>query len=72
MQSRIELFKTFNYSPGKGLTVCASVLGGEFPRRSGDATTAKQNLRQCMDEEKLKGFVDVLVSPNIPDGLSHL
>ncbi|XP_026739053.1 solute carrier family 12 member 6 isoform X2 [Trichoplusia ni] len=57
---------------GKGLTVCVSVLGGDFPRRAGDASSAKQNLRKCMDEEKLKGFVDVLVSPDIAEGLSHL
>ncbi|XP_063824024.1 solute carrier family 12 member 4 isoform X2 [Ostrinia nubilalis] len=56
---------------GKGLTVCVSVLNGEFPRRAGEASTARQNLKRCMDEEKLKGFVDVLVSPAIADGLSH-
>lgn len=52
--------------------MCVSVLGGDFPRRAGDASSAKQNLRKCMDEEKLKGFVDVLVSPDIAEGLSHL
>ncbi|XP_075975973.1 solute carrier family 12 member kcc isoform X2 [Anticarsia gemmatalis] len=57
---------------GKGLTVCVSVLGGDFPRRAGDASMAKQNLRKCMDEEKVKGFVDVLVSPDVAEGLSHL
>lgn len=57
---------------GKGLTVCVSVLGGEFPRRSGDASMAKQNLRKCMEEEKVKGFVDVLVTPDIAEGLSNL
>lgn len=52
--------------------MCVSVLGGEFPQRAGEASTAKQNLRKCMDEEKVKGFVDVLVTNNIPEGLSHL
>ncbi|KAL0850918.1 hypothetical protein ABMA28_006827 [Loxostege sticticalis] len=56
---------------GKGLTVCVSVLNGEFPRRAGEAATARLNLRRVMDEEKVKGFVDVLVSPAIADGLSH-
>ncbi|CAH0766243.1 unnamed protein product [Diatraea saccharalis] len=56
---------------GKGLTVCVSVLGGDFTRRAGEASTAKQNLRKTMDDEKVKGFVDVLVSPSIADGLSH-
>ncbi|XP_050554869.1 solute carrier family 12 member 4 isoform X3 [Spodoptera frugiperda] len=57
---------------GKGLTVCVSVLGGDFPRRAGDAASARHNLRRCMDEEKVKGFVDVLVAPDVADGLSHL
>lgn len=52
--------------------MCVSVLGGDFTRRAGEAATAKQNLRRCMDEEKVKGFVDVLVASSIPDGLSHL
>ncbi|KAG7310451.1 hypothetical protein JYU34_003233 [Plutella xylostella] len=56
---------------GKGLTVCVSVLGGDFTRLAGEASTAKQNLRRCMEEEKVKGFVDVLVSHSIADGLSH-
>ncbi|CAG2065638.1 unnamed protein product, partial [Timema podura] len=33
---------------------------------------AKQSLRRTMDEEKVKGFVDVLVARNITDGLNHL
>lgn len=52
--------------------MCVSVLNGEFPRRAGEAATARLNLRRVMDEEKVKGFVDVLVSPAIADGLSHL
>lgn len=57
---------------GKGLTVCVSVLGGDFTRRSGEASTARQNLRKCLEDEKLKGFVDILVAHSIADGLSHL
>ncbi|XP_045508008.1 solute carrier family 12 member 4 isoform X2 [Colias croceus] len=56
---------------GKGLAVCVSVLGGDFTRRAGEASTAKQNLRKCMEEEKVKGFTDVLVAHSIADGLSH-
>lgn len=33
---------------------------------------AKQNLRGCMNEEKVKGFVDVLVTHIVAEGLSHL
>lgn len=74
MDLEIELeFIYLKYSfTGKGLTVCVSVLGGDFTRRAGEAATAKQNLRKCMDEEKVKGFVDVLVSHSIADGLGHL
>ncbi|XP_063616290.1 solute carrier family 12 member 4 isoform X5 [Cydia splendana] len=57
---------------GKGLTVCVSVLGGDFTRRAGESTTARQNLRQCMLEEKVKGFADTLVSHDIAEGLSHV
>lgn len=57
---------------GKGLTVCASVIGGDYTRSYSDATSAKQSLRKTMDEEKVKGFVDILVARNITDGLSHL
>ncbi|XP_022130318.2 solute carrier family 12 member 4 isoform X1 [Pieris rapae] len=56
---------------GKGLAVCVSVLGGDYTRRAGEASTAKQNLRKCMEEEKVKGFTDVLVANSIADGLSH-
>ncbi|XP_053620988.1 solute carrier family 12 member 4 isoform X4 [Plodia interpunctella] len=56
---------------GKGLTVCVSVISGDYTRLSSEALSAKQNLRKCMEDEKLKGFVDVLVAPNIADGLSH-
>nr|CAD7264375.1 unnamed protein product [Timema shepardi] len=57
---------------GKGLTVCGAVIPGDFTRCSGEAMAAKQSLRRTMDEEKVKGFVDVLVARNITDGLNHL
>ncbi|XP_044764689.1 solute carrier family 12 member 4 isoform X3 [Coccinella septempunctata] len=57
---------------GKGLTVCASVIHGDYTRSYGEAMAAKQSLRKTMDEEKVKGFVDILVARNISDGLSHL
>jgi len=58
--------------PGKGLTVCVSVIRGDYTRGVGEAMAAKQSLRRTMDEERVKGFVDVLVAHNITDGLSHL
>ncbi|CAH0562337.1 unnamed protein product [Brassicogethes aeneus] len=57
---------------GKGLTICASVVNGDFTRSYGDAMAAKQSLRKTMEEEKVKGFVDILVTRNIRDGLSTL
>lgn len=56
---------------GKGLTVCAAVIEGDYTRSSSEALAAKQNLKKTMEEEKVKGFVDILVSRNITDGLSH-
>jgi hypothetical protein len=58
--------------PGKGLTVCVSVIRGDYTRGVGEAMAAKQSLRRTMDEERVKGFVDVLVASNVIDGLSHL
>lgn len=57
---------------GKGLTVCVSVISGDYTRCSSEALAAKQNLRKTMEEEKVKGFVDVLAARNITDGISHL
>lgn len=57
---------------GKGLAVCVSCIGGDYARSSGEAMAAKQSLRKTMDEEKVKGFVDVLVARSVVDGLSCL
>lgn len=57
---------------GKGLTVCVSVLRGGYTANCGEALAAKQSLRRTMEEEKVKGFVDVLVSKDISEGLSSL
>ncbi|PSN31506.1 Solute carrier family 12 member 6 [Blattella germanica] len=45
---------------GKGLTVCVSVIRGDYTRGVGEAMAAKQSMRRTMDEEKVKGFVDVI------------
>ncbi|KAK9751887.1 Amino acid permease [Popillia japonica] len=57
---------------GKGLTVCASVINGDFTRSYGEAMAAKQSLRKTVEEERVKGFVDILVASNVIDGLAHL
>lgn len=52
--------------------MCVSVIGGDYTRSFSEALAAKQNLRKTMDEERVKGFCDVLVARNITDGLCHL
>ncbi|XP_014228975.1 solute carrier family 12 member 4 isoform X3 [Trichogramma pretiosum] len=56
----------------KGLTIAVGVIPGDYIRRSGDAAAVKQALKRTMEEEKVKGFVEVLVSRSIIDGLSSL
>ncbi|KAH0949118.1 hypothetical protein HN011_009988, partial [Eciton burchellii] len=57
---------------GKGLTVSVSCIAGDYAQNSGEALAAKQSLKKTAAEEKVKGFVDVLVAKNIVDGLSSL
>lgn len=57
---------------GKGLTICASVIGGEYTRSASEAMAAKQTLNRVMEEERVKGFADILVAKDITDGLSNL
>uniref|UniRef100_A0A6B2E4U6 Putative amino acid transporter n=1 Tax=Phlebotomus kandelakii TaxID=1109342 RepID=A0A6B2E4U6_9DIPT len=57
---------------GKGLAICVSVMSGDFAKNSGEATAAKLSLKKIMEEEKVKGFCDVLIARNIPDGLCHI
>ncbi|XP_055312434.1 solute carrier family 12 member 4 isoform X3 [Sitodiplosis mosellana] len=57
---------------GKGLTVCVSVVNGEYTKKSNKAAETKQNIRRIMEEEKVKGFVEVLVARNTVDGLSSI
>ncbi|KFM79937.1 Solute carrier family 12 member 4, partial [Stegodyphus mimosarum] len=57
---------------GKGLTLVSAVLDGEFTKRYSEAQAAKLSLKKIMMEEKVKGFADVVVSPNVSNGLCHL
>lgn len=57
---------------GKGLTVCVSVVNGELSKKLNKASETKQNIRRIMEEEKVKGFVEVLVARNTVDGLSSM
>lgn len=57
---------------GKGLTVCVTVIPGDFTKCCGDAIVAKQALRRIMEDEKVKGFADVLISRDTIEGLGYL
>lgn len=57
---------------GKGLIIGVSVLEGEYQKHVSEAAAAKQSLRKLMDDEKVKGFVDVLVCPDISLGINSL
>nr|XP_029721458.1 solute carrier family 12 member 4 isoform X3 [Aedes albopictus] len=57
---------------GKGLVVVVSLIQGDFTKRAGEAAAAKQSLRKLMEDEKVKGFCDVMVASNVADGLSHV
>lgn len=57
---------------GKGLTLVCSVLEGDFCKEYGKAQVAKLSLKKLMEEEKVKGFADVLVACNVVDGINHL
>ncbi|XP_025993316.1 solute carrier family 12 member 4 isoform X2 [Solenopsis invicta] len=57
---------------GKGLTISVSCIKGDYTQNSGQALAAKQSLKKIAAEEKVKGFVDVLVAKNTVEGLSSL
>ncbi|CAG0923227.1 unnamed protein product, partial [Notodromas monacha] len=57
---------------GKGLTMAVSVVDGDFSRKYGEAQAAKESLRKAMTDEKLKGFVDVLVAQSVINGINGL
>lgn len=57
---------------GKGLTISASVIQGDVGDRYGEIVAAKQKLMSILDEEKVKGFVDISVCKDVSQGISHL
>ncbi|EFX88997.1 hypothetical protein DAPPUDRAFT_41064 [Daphnia pulex] len=57
---------------GKGLAVASSILQGDIAMYTDEATTARQNLRKAMDDEKVKGFANVLVAKDVGQGIVHL
>ncbi|KAJ8041993.1 Solute carrier family 12 member 6 [Holothuria leucospilota] len=55
---------------GKGLTIVASVIEGHYNDKFSEAQAAQQSLKNVMQQEKVKGFSQVLISKNVVDGLS--
>lgn len=56
---------------GKGLTLVSSIIEGDYKQLAPLANQARQSLQESMNEEKVKGFADVVVAPQIMDGLSY-
>ncbi|XP_055941614.1 solute carrier family 12 member 4-like isoform X2 [Argiope bruennichi] len=57
---------------GKGLTLVCSVIEGSFEKMYSEAQAAKLSLKRVMDEEKVKGFADVLVAKDLTEGICNL
>lgn len=57
---------------GKGLTICVSVLPGDYNKINSQAAQCKQSLRKLMDDEKVKGFCDTLVARETEEGISSV
>ncbi|KAL9974990.1 hypothetical protein ACROYT_G012103 [Oculina patagonica] len=57
---------------GRGLTIVGSILEGDFNERVDDVALAKEVLNDCMKEEKVKGFMKVIVASTASEGISFL
>jgi potassium/chloride transporter 4/5/6 len=57
---------------GKGLFVGASVVSGDFAENREFARACKKTIKRTMEQFKVKGFCDSLVSYNLEQGLCHL
>ncbi|KAJ1137616.1 hypothetical protein NDU88_004014 [Pleurodeles waltl] len=57
---------------GKGLTIVASVLVGNFLDNYGEFLAAEQTIKHVMEKEKTKGFCQLVVAQKLREGLSHL
>lgn len=57
---------------GKGLTVGATVVDGQFGRMYGESQAARQSLKQVIEMEGVKGFPETVVGDNISDCICHL
>ncbi|RWS26983.1 solute carrier family 12 member 4-like protein [Leptotrombidium deliense] len=57
---------------GKGLTLVCTCLEGEFDTVTySQQQAAKQSISRSMNQEKVKGFSNVLVTHNVKEGMSY-
>ncbi|XP_040288090.1 solute carrier family 12 member 7 isoform X2 [Bufo bufo] len=63
---------TTQLKAGKGLTIVGSVLQGSFLDKHVEAQKGEENVKALMTSEKTKGFCQLVVSPSVRDGMSHL
>jgi len=57
---------------GKGLTVGATVVAGEFGKKFGESQAARQILKQVLESEAVKGFPEVVIGESISRCICHL
>lgn len=57
---------------GRGLTLVASVIEGDFACHKEQAEYMKDVINDLIKKEKVKGFSDVIVSKDLAEGLSYL
>ena len=57
---------------GKGLTLVASVIEGDFSSNKDKAEVARNAIMEAMKQEKTKGFADVIVAKDVAEGMSYL
>ena len=74
LEPRHDKLLTFAHQlkAGKGLTLVASVLEGQYADKFADAQAAQQTLTAVMKREKVKGFAEVSVAKDITEALNLL
>ena len=59
-------------SSGKGLTLTSTVIQGSYADKYAEAQAAQQTVTKCLQEQKTKGFAEVLVAEDVTAGINHL
>ncbi|XP_030635305.1 solute carrier family 12 member 6 [Chanos chanos] len=57
---------------GKGLTIVATVIPGNFLQSYGESLAAEQTLKHLMEKERVKGFCHCIVAQKPREGISHM